>query len=470
MQNTKIRFSFCYICTLIYKMRRIFLDICSHALISVVLAVFAVSCVHGLDYDAEFMSAGNNVNVHDTRKPVAERRNVLLLYSAGYNSLSNFLESDIRDIEKGHLPGEGRNEDVLLIYSHLPKKFGDYSTPSAPVLFRMYRDELGNCIKDTLVVYGDDARSATARQLNDVLSYVKHNFPAKTYGMIFSSHATGYLPAGYYASSGDYTYDVLSFRRYGWRDSSPRPVPYVEVWQDPSLPAVKSIGQDNVGPSGSRVSYEIELPDFAGALPMYLDYVLFDACLMGGVEVAYELKDKCGVVGFSQTEVLAEGFDYMRLTTHLLSEEPDPAAVCRDFYEQYASKTGDQQSATISCIDCSALQPLGDVCAELFEKYRAGIGDVSPSRVQRYYRGSYHWFYDLRSIMRNAGASDDDLDALDSAIEGCMLYKAATPSFMNSFEINEYSGFSMYLPCNGSSELDKFYRTLAWNVRTGLVE
>jgi hypothetical protein len=40
---------------------------------------------------------------------------------------------------------------------------------------------------------------------------------------------------------------------------------------------------------------------------------------------------------------------------------------------------------------------------------------------------------------------------------------------MNEFKIDIFSGFSMYLPRNGSNELDKFYRTLQWNQATGLV-
>ena len=43
------------------------------------------------------------------------------------------------------------------------------------------------------------------------------------------------------------------------------------------------------------------------------DILGFDACLMGGIEVAYELAGKCDRLGFSQAEVLAEGFNYKTL-------------------------------------------------------------------------------------------------------------------------------------------------------------
>ena len=72
--------------------------------------------------------------------------------------------------------------------------------------------------------------------------------------------------------------------------------------------------------------------------------------------------------------------------------------------------------------------------------------------------------------MENADLSDEDMTALRTSLEKCILYKGATPSFMGEFSIGTFCGFSMYLPCDGSLELDKFYKTLQWNQATGLVQ
>ena len=192
---------------------------------------------------------------------------------------------------------------------------------------------------------------------------------------------------------------------------------------------------------------------------------------MGGIEVAYELAGKVGKVGYSQAEVLAEGFNYSLLTTHLLQgQEPDPKGVCEDYFEQYDVQEGVYRSATISLIDCEALEPLAALCGDLFERYRSAVESLSPGRVQRFYRSGHHWFYDLESILVEAGISDDELEDLHEALDLCVLYKGHTPSFMNSFEIDTFSGFSMYLPSHGKSELDKYYKTLEWNKATGLVK
>jgi hypothetical protein len=395
-------------------------------------------------------------------------RKVLLLYSAGYNSLRSYLMDDIKDLKEGWLPGKDCNDDILLVYTHTTKVSGAYNTPTSPYLIRLYRDKGGNTICDTLVTYPEGTISSSAAQLNKVLSYVKDNFTSGSYGMIFSSHATGYLPSGYYANPSGYTFPEARMMR---ARGIPAPVPYIEPDFDPSLPMVKSVGQDQVGSSGDRVSYEMEISDFAEAIPMKMDYILFDACLMGGIEVAYELRGKCSKVGFSQAEVLAEGFDYKTLTMHLLNGgEPDPVAVCMDYFHQYDIQSGVMRSATISVVDCNRLEPLADVCSDIFRNYRGAIGVLKATHVQRYFRGDSHWFYDLVDIVEMAGVDDVRVRALKEAVDNCIVYKAATQSFMGSFDITAYSGFSMYFPSNGNLELDKYYRTLKWNIATGLIQ
>lgn len=399
------------------------------------------------------------------------RRNVLLLYSAGYNDLSQFLDSDVSELKSGWLPSNKGADNILLVYKHNTVSYKNFSTPNAPDLIRIYKDNKGNVISDTLKTFSPESISSSARMLNEVLTFVKEEFPAKGYGMIFSSHATGFLPSGYYANPGKYRFDKgLKMMSSGYL-TDPVPVPYVEVEQDPSLPMVKSIGQDAIKSDGTTVSYEMDLPDFAEAIPMKLDYLLFDACLMGGIEVAYELKDKCSFVGFSQAEVLAEGLDYRKLTTHLLKNgNPDPQAVCEDYFKQYDIETGVYRSATISYIDCSRLEPLAETCRTLFAAHRKALDKINDNNVQRYYRSDKHWFYDLESIVTESGATEQELKDLNNALQECVIYAAHTPEFMLEFEIKTFSGFSMYLPRNGGTELDKYYKTLKWNQATGLVE
>ena len=88
-----------------------------------------------------------------------------------------------------------------------------------------------------------------------MLNRMQSDFPAASYGMVALWHATGWVPA------------------------------------EMSLPALAL--RSAILDSGTDEPYNyMELPDFADAIPFKLDFIVFDACFMGSVEVAYELKDK----------------------------------------------------------------------------------------------------------------------------------------------------------------------------------
>ena len=134
------------------------------------------------------------------------------------------------------------------------------------------------------------------------------------------------------------------------------------------------------------------------------------------------------------------------------------------------------RSATITLVDCTKMDKLTALCKELVSRYRTGLAEINPSEVQPYFRSYHHWFYDLEDVFIKAGITDPEKRSLEQALDECILYKAATPSFLmnngsgSGFKIDIYSGFSMYLPCNGSPYLDEFYKTLAWNKAIGLVQ
>ena len=435
------------------------------------LVVLGLSGCHDMD-DPFFMNNGSYGGNQGNRVPVANERRVVLMYQAGYNSLSDCLRDDLNDVIEGWLPDGGKKDNVLLVYTHQPVRDGQYNVRTTPYLLRLSAGADDGARIDTLVTYPESTISSSAEQLNTVLTYVRNNFPAKSYGMTFESHSTGYLPAGFYGRSDSYVYPQKRAGAKGIRQSKPSPVPFYEPEYDPSLPRVRSVGQDQQDSTGGYVSYEMDIRDFADAIPMKLDFILFDACLMGGVEVAYELREKCHRLGFSQAEVLAEGLDYTRITPHLLEgSEADLESICNDYFIHYDSQRDPFiRSATISLINCDKLEPLAQTCREIFSNHREGLSSIIPYKVQRYYRSRHHWFYDLESIIVNAGATGEEMAALYQALDDCVLYKAHTPEFMCEFEIKTFSGFSMYLPCYGNAELDKYYKTLDWNHATGLVE
>lgn len=428
--------------------------------------VFAVSCRD--DNFTPWTASG------ETSMPVSlparteseEIRNVVIMVSGGFNSLSSYLRQDLMDLSDNYLPGGYRTAHVLLVLSRLPAD-GSFATTSAPVLYRMYREE-GEVVRDTLKTWPEGTQLFGKTTLKDALQFAYDRYPAKGYGMVLSSHGSGWLPEEYYFDPSKF--EGTSSGGDVWNAPARRnAVSYPPIVEDGA--PVKSIGQDK---DGSH-AVEMDLLAFRDALPFHLDYLLLDACLSGGVEVAYELRGKVDVLGFSQTELLAEGFDYDTLMSRLLVSDPDPVAACQDAYNYYAAQTGINKSAVFSAIDLREMEDLSSVCRTLFQKYRYPLAMLQGSSVQGYFRFDRHFFYDLKDILLKAGISAEEEAQLDAALAKCVIFKGATPYFMQGtqygFAIQCHSGFSMYLPSMGSEYLNNYYKdNLAWNQATGLVQ
>ena len=103
---------------------------------------------------------------------------------------------------------------------------------------------------------------------------------------------------------------------------------------------------------------------------------------------------------------------------------------------------------------------------------------MDEKEVQYYHRTHYSVnyfrdFFDLEDILVHAGITAGEKAALENALDACILYKDATPSFMlnwGGFNIHAYCGLSMHLPNSRTAGLNEFYKTLDWNIATGLVK
>lgn len=412
---------------------------------------------------------------HKTDEPAENPEKVLLLYSAGFNSLSTYLQEDVKELLGGtYIPA--RNEDILLIFSKYKPAIGGYSTQTSPVLERVYKEN-SKLVRDTLLIMEKGTLSVAESTVNKVLSFIHDKWPDCSYGMIFSSHATGWLPTGYYSNSS--YYDNLSSGNAAPRIKLPAgAAPWVEPEYKEGFPVVKSVGQEVSIVNGSSVSYEMGVDGFASAFPMHFDYILFDTCLMGGVEAAYALRNVTDYVGFSQAEVLSDGLDYRTICSRLLSPSstPDPKSVCEDYINQYMEQDGLYKSATYSLIKTSGLDDLAATCSLIFEKYRESISNVvNYKSIQGFFGGGRHWFFDLKDILVNAGVSDTDKAIIDNKLKACVEYKGHTGQYYSAVDcivhpISSFCGLSMYLPAAGSQYLDEYYKTLSWNKASSLVK
>lgn len=372
---------------------------------------------------------------------------VLIYYAEAYNNLSSDIVgttrysekdtlkcSDIQDLCRGDIPDKYAKRAILAYCHGTRNNSSDYTTPNSPVLIRIYREN-GLAILDTVKVYDSSTVSASADELNKVLNTIKDTYKSDHYGLLYSSHGSGWLPCNFYAPN------------------KPAPAP-------------TSVGSQFY--TSLEYTYEIDIKDFVAAIPMKLDFIIFDACLMGGVEVAYELRKNCDRIVFSPTEIFTEGLYYRTIAKRLLQDVPDLKNVCRDYMEHYES------GATISLVECGSLENLASVAEKLIDKYRNNIPRINKTSVQRLYTGNHEWFYDMRSIIKAAGATEDELAELDKAVEASVTYRDYTPEFgkgtPNHIPIREFCGLSMWLPMAKYPQLSAYYRNLEWNKAVGLVK
>ena len=359
---------------------------------------------------------------------------VTIMYAAAFSNLCANIGEDVQEMCEGILPTL-MSGDVFLVYSHFPITRGNYVIQTEPVLYRAWRDADGTPRADTLIIYPKTDLSSSPEVMRKVLNDVLDYYPAPHYGLIVSSHGKGWIPKGYQEAA-------------------------QSVW---SFPSTRELCIEV--PEGSGIDIDV-LPD---ALPMKFDYILMDSCLMGCVEVAYEIREKCDYLLFSPTEILVDGFMYKTMGP-LITNVAEPAlkTVAQEYIDHYNAQTGDYRSATVTLVDCSKLDALAAVCNRLTEAHRGQIATTSRNLIQPYFYNSFHWFYDLRDIYVQCGATVEEIAELDAALAETVLYFASTPTFFK-VPMERVCGLSMYFPYPDLDELNDYYKTLSWNKAIGLI-
>ncbi|MBR5856447.1 MAG: hypothetical protein IKY70_04165 [Bacteroidales bacterium] len=393
--------------------------------------------------------------VKGTPEEFITKQKTVLVYMAANNNLSEDARNNLAAMQQGYIPDEEGN---LVVYYHYPNQ--------NPLLFHIRHNEEGNVAIDTIYRF-PSRNSATATSLTNAIQVTSAYFPAEEYGLILWSHATGWLPVNYYANNPQ-TASAQFAEQFALSNS---PFANYDNGADPYADIVKMVKQNRNGilsrSFGSEENSEIDIKDVVKALPFKFSFIIFDACLMGGIEPAYQLKDSTDYILFSPTETLANGMPYASIMQHIFAQPTDLTAVAKEYYNFYNNQSS-LRYATISLVKTSELEDLANAASEIFGKYRDSISTVKINNIQRYYRGNKHWFYDISDFIGQI-APKDEAEAFNKALDKAVIYKAATPYFID-IPINSFSGLSTYIPYFNETELDNYYKTLEWNKVCGMIE
>ena len=287
------------------------------------------------------------------------------------------------------------------------------------VLFEL-KAQHGQCTTDTLRRY--TGRTFTARQdMARLFTDIKALAPAARYGMVVGCHGLAWVPVQHCQGRARRT--VMHYDRQ-----------------------VGNVHTRYIG--GLTAGTQAETADLAGALAdagLHTEYILFDACYMSSVEVAYELKDVTRYLIACPTEVIGYGFPYLTMGACLLGS-PDYQGIVdafMAFYSTYSLPYG-----TMAVTDCTQLDALADVVRQV-NTSTAGLPEPDGVQVTDGYTPPL--FYDLGHYLSLKGAPAVLASAVAAQLELTVPYKGHTPQYLTALksqpvDINYYSGLNTSEP------------------------
>lgn len=261
--------------------------------------------------------------------------------------------------------------------------------------------------------------------MKSVINKVATDFPADSYGLIFSSHATSWLPS-------DYKTMLRSF--------------------------------------GDEAHKKMEIYELAEGIPndFHFDFLLFDACSMGGIECVYELKDKADYIVASPAETMAYGFPYKTLLPYLFEFPANLKGVAQAFYNFYSNPPADANTSPYGCIAVTKTNQLDELAAITKEIITSNGGEegVYSLPYQELQTLSYLPYastrlYDFSNSIKHL-ATDEQYARFSSCLDNAVISKYSTDyvycSNSGVTKVNTFSGLSIYMPQEKLTQLTEWYR------------
>lgn len=294
------------------------------------------------------------------------------LISNSPKSLEGNLQDNVVDMYMAL--AEIKDSCTLLVF-YRPQEYGSYL--DVPTLLCFDTDGRGN-VNNLPALTGTDLTFETVCQvarkkeytmnsqiatdpvvMEEVFKDMQKVAPSDSYGLILGSHASGWMKGNSVQS--------------------------------------KAFGDDD--------GYNIDIPDLADVLKNSfsekLDFVLFDACMMGTAEVGYELRETTSYCIASVMETPGYGFPYDQILPYLYSENVDYSAVCHEFVS--FNKTNNLWG-TCAVMDCSQMENLASAVKAKLSEWQDALSSVSMQNVQQYGVGSCRYFsYDVLDFFRELG-------------------------------------------------------------------
>ncbi len=368
-----------------------------------------------------------------------------LAYMVADNSLDSYSEGDIEEMLEGFESIDDTANFHLLVY---------LDGSSNPKLMRITKED-GTATSETIKTY-EEQNSLDPEIMASVINEALGLYPADSYGLTLWSHGSGWLP-GTDQSGGTTT------KAFGVDDDN------------------NTMDQDE--------GTQMDILDLKTALLdcPYFRYILFDACDMQGIEVAYELKDCAAYFIASPTEVPAYGAPYDEVTPAFFTEDNTAKAIALAYYGPYEEtysydgsssplrstntggpgyydggtdqSTGYRYGIAISVVDASKLEELAAATKSIISSYISDGATISTNGIYSYDDNYYNFYYDLDGFIQGLTGNDDNYTSWKEIFDGAVPYFYTTGYTYNSYaedgsggmvSMEDASGLSTFIPNNSN--------------------
>ncbi len=271
-----------------------------------------------------------------TDTPLPDRDWLIMVYAAGDNNLDPFSVSDVAEMEK-----IGSSDKLAIVVLMDRVDTGEWSS-TRRFLVRKPSDQGGKHSWDPALPTCKDLgelNMGAPETLRDFATWSLATYPAKQTALVLWNHGGG------------------------WRDAVSRAVQGGSAARSlapPPKPAVSRLARGIAWDDTDGGDF-LEMREVRGALETLpkLSLIGCDACLMGMVEVAYELRDRCDYFVASEELEPGDGWPYDRILPFVARGNNYAAeAFCADIVREFAASYKDRDRVTLSAVRQAAIPAL----------------------------------------------------------------------------------------------------------------
>lgn len=341
----------------------------------------------------------------------------VMVYMAADNNLETYGIKDFNELET-----VGSSDDVSVIVQMDRSASNDTSNGNwtGARRYLVTKDSDTNTINSEMLQDLGTTNMADPQTLRDFIQYATTNYSAEHYLLVVWDHGRGW-------------------RNRALALNMPR--------------AVKAICVDDTADD------EMSLPELETALTQahHSDIILFDACLMGMLEVAYSVRNCADIMVASEENVPVQGQPYGRLMSRL-AENPSISAfslsigIVDDYIDNYVGSTS---TFTMSAVNLLALDGVVTASDQLASSFITNLPEVkncvetAQASAQHYDfdSGTYDDYRDLYDFARlvNQNVSNQQVrtaaHSVMSAVNTAVIHEAHAGS-----QVGNSHGLSIYLP------------------------